>query len=505
MGKNETKLYYYLTGVFICLALVLRRFLSTYQSFTIVVFCTLVMFLGLMALFYYGLTSTAHKRVNKHLSPIVAILVSSVYLFGLLIPLGLFGFSNFLKFGVPISGAQFTWITVNRYAIAITAIVVYFVFACFGIWASHYLLNVIRSNQNQPLQVLKRTVKATTLKSFSRKLAIVLSMLVGVCLLIVGLAWINQYDSNTVMFFLSKGMIDILAPFAEIVIISRLLGIELASFSPTPLLTMYALGLVIFAGLFAAVSPVYANPPMTKPTIIVHRGVINQNAVGNTIASLKRNSQYHFPFIEMDIQETKNHQFICAHDNDLRIPKKGNVEIDQLSLKTIKRYHHVDMFGDYLRIANKLKQPLIIELKVTNHSDQQMGTRFAKQFKPQLTVLPHRVHSIGYPFLRQVKRQIPGMDIGLVTMLNFGNIGHYHVDFYTLQHLTANPFLISSVGETGRPVYSWTDDSKLSMVRMEMLGTTGQVTDQAFRLQHLRVNYRRDRWILLLNSLQNYL
>lgn len=505
MGKNETKLYYYLTGALICLILLMRRFLSTYQQFAVVVFCSLMMFLLLVALFYYGLTRTAHKTIQGRLWSLMASLGSGIYLFVLMLPLGLFGFSNYIKFSVPISGAQFTWITVNRYPIAISAVIVYFVLAMIGIYFSGYARQVIEADGDRPIQVLRDTVMTMTGKAFFLKVVMVLGMLLGVCILILGLGWLNQSVQNDVVFFLSQGIIDIVAPFAEIVIISRLLNIEFDHLGRDYLFGGFAMLLIVFAGLIAGLNPSFYHQPTDKPTIIVHRGVINQNAQANTIAALKRNSQYHFPFIEMDIQETKDHHFICAHDDDVHIPGQGEREINQLDLSTIRKYHHVDMFGDYLSTANQLKQPLIIELKVTNSSDRLMGTRFANQFHSQLTVLPDRVHSVGYPYLRQIKQQVPQVKVGLVTMLNFGNIGRYHVDFYTLQHLTANPFLIASVGKTGRPVYSWTDDSKLAMIRMEMLGTTGQVTDQAFRLQRLHVNPRRDRWILLLNSLQNYL
>lgn len=505
MGKDETKLYYYLSGALICLMLLMRRFLNAYQAFTTVVFCSLTMFLLLVALFYFGITKTAGRGIKRRPWSLLALLGSAVYLFVLMIPLGLFGFSNYIKFSVPISGSQFTWITVNRYPIAITAIVVYFVMAFIGIYFSAFARDVIQADGDHPFQVFKKTARLVTLKHYGYKIFIVIAMLVGVCLFIIGLGWVNQHVENTALFLLSQGLIDILAPFAEILIVSRLLAVKFQKLSGTYLLALYGVALVLFAALSAGITQAQLLPSFSKPTIIVHRGVINHNAQGNTIAALKQNSRYHFPFVEMDIQETRDHHFICAHNDDLRIPGDGLKEIDQLSLKTIKKYHHVDMFSDYLKTANRLKQPLIIELKVTNNSDRHMGTRFADQFKAGLTVLPHRVHSVGYPFLRQIKHRIPSIHIGLVTMLNFGNIREYNVDFYTLQHLTANPFLIASVGATGRPVYSWTDDSRLSMVRMEMLGTSGQVTDQAFRLSNLHVNYQRDRWILLLNSLQNYL
>ena len=505
MNENQTKGYYYSIGGLIVAILVLRHLMDQFHQFGNVLLCSLVLFILLVGLFYYGLCQTSQKRLLGRPRTMLAYLISSIYVFILLIPLGLFGFSNFIKFSVPISGSQFTWITVNRYVIAISAIIIYVILALVGIFLSKYQLGLLSNPSDRPLEALRKTIRQMSWKSCLMKLLTVLGMLLSVTLLTLLMAEVNRLVINRGMFLLSQGLIDVVSIGIELIVISRLLGIQFTRIHHGALVTSFGLALIIFAGLMTGLNPAYNAKPTAKPTIIVHRGVINHNAKGNTIASLTKNSQYHFPYVEMDIQETRDHQFICAHDDDIRIPGRGLQEVNRLDLATIKRYHHVDMFGDYLKTANRLGQPLIIELKVTNQSDRLMGVRFADQFGSQMTKLPHRVHSIGYPFLCQIKRKLPTVKVGLVTMLNFADISRYQVDFYTLQHITANPFLIATVGRTGRQVYSWTDDSRFSMLRMAMLGVTGQVTDQAFRLQNLRINYRQDRWLLLLNSLHNYL
>lgn len=240
-------------------------------------------------------------------------------------------------------------------------------------------------------------------------------------------------------------------------------------------------------------------------TIIIHRGVINHNSQANTISALKKNSRYHFPYVEMDIQEAMDHHFICAHDDAVKIPGKGLRDINDLRLATIEKYHHVEVFGNYLRVANRLRQPLIIELKVTNNSDPKMGDQFVNQFKSELIKQHHQVHSIGYRYLQQIKRRVPQIRVGLVTMLNFSDLNRYQVNFYTLQHITLNARVINAIHKTNRPIYAWTDDHQLSMKRMWLMGVNGQVTDQAVKLKQLSLKPQRDEWVLILNLLVDYL
>ncbi|WP_054746544.1 hypothetical protein [Lentilactobacillus rapi] len=90
-------------------------------------------------------------------------------------------------------------------------------------------------------------------------------------------------------------------------------------------------------------------------------------------------------------------------------------------------------------------------------------------------------------------------------MLNFGDMSKLNVNFYTLEHYTVSNYLIRSADIDQRQIYTWTDNSRLGMFRSAIMGVNGQVTDQAQKLAHLKINLDRDRWVLLLNYLLDYL
>src|SRR5574337_395150 len=115
-----------------------------------------------------------------------------------------------------------------------------------------------------------------------------------------------------------------------------------------------------------------SNPKVARPIGVSHRGVDNKNGVQNTIASLKKTSQTTHPkFVEMDIQETKDHQFVVYHDYNLKAltginEKPNQLTLSQLTKLTIhenKQTATIVSFDDYLAAAQKLNQRLMIEIK----------------------------------------------------------------------------------------------------------------------------------------------
>ncbi len=70
---------------------------------------------------------------------------------------------------------------------------------------------------------------------------------------------------------------------------------------------------------FALEGYVYLEAPVAnKPLIISHRGVSNKNGVQNTVQSLEKTAQLSPDFVETDVQETKDGQFVMMHDANIK-------------------------------------------------------------------------------------------------------------------------------------------------------------------------------------------
>ena len=54
------------------------------------------------------------------------------------------------------------------------------------------------------------------------------------------------------------------------------------------------------------------------PVTISHRGVNDKNGVQNTIESLKKTAKLKPDYVEIDVHETKDNQFVIMHDENLK-------------------------------------------------------------------------------------------------------------------------------------------------------------------------------------------
>ena len=99
-----------------------------------------------------------------------------------------------------------------------------------------------------------------------------------------------------------------------------------------------AVGLILATSLLVAVNLVYLNGlVITKPIMISHRGVDDGNGVQNTIPALVKTSKEHPDYVEMDIQVTKDHQFVVMHDPTLKALAGIKKKPSQLTLKQLEK------------------------------------------------------------------------------------------------------------------------------------------------------------------------
>lgn len=444
------------------------------------------------------------KYLKRKPRTIVAFWAGILLLWVASLPVGLFGLSSFFKVAFPLTGDQFTWLTVNRHWLALLGAVIYISLFCWLLLMRHFFVNLLAMPETRFEAAFKITAKSVSLKDLWFSIRLVLQAIVVITGLIIALAGVNYLLPLKATLVISEGIANLVVPIIEARLFLQLFALA----KPGPVATFKnCFGYLTIAFGLVSIMGINFNSQTSKPTqqtIIVHRGVINNNGQPNTIGALKRSARHHFPFVEMDVQETKDRFFICAHDDTILIPHLGHREINRLNLRTIQKYHHVELFQQYLQTANRLGQPLIVELKVTNQSDRQMGSRFAKAFGAEMLKQPNMVHSTGYRYLRQIKAQYPEIKVGLVTMLNFSDLSRYKVDFYTLQHWTLTPFLLRMI-QPQRRVYAWTQDHAFSMQRLDMMGVNGQVTDQATQLSRLSMNPSENNWLRVLNLLIIYL
>lgn len=224
----------------------------------------------------------------------------------------------------------------------------------------------------------------------------------------------------------------------------------------------------------------------TKPLTISHRGVSLGNSAQNTIAALEKTSKdYHPDYVEMDIQETKDGQFVVMHDFNLRNLTGVNKAPQDLTLAELEKLTVTEngakeplvSFDTYLNRANELNQKLLIEIKTTRKDSDDLVKNFVKKYEETILTHGHILQSLTYQTVSALKAENPNFYVGYILPFNLVGPPVTPADFLTMEYSTINRNFIDSAHQDGKKVYVWTPNESDDMSRMMFYGVDGIITD----------------------------
>lgn len=266
--------------------------------------------------------------------------------------------------------------------------------------------------------------------------------------------------------------------------------------------TAVALIIMIFsAGMMS--KQYFARQSLKMPMTVSHRGVTDGNGVQNSISALKRTSRkYHPDYVEMDIHETKDHQFVVMHDEKLRKLAGVNKRPGQLTLRQLERLSihengqrsKIASLNEYLSAAGAIHQKLIIELKTTQYDSPDAIQRFNRQYGQLIVHRHYIVHSLDYNAVHQLHRLNPQMKVLYLQAYNFTNPVS-QVSGFNNEYSTLNSRFINAAHHHHQLVYAWTVNNRGAMRQLYNQQVDGIVTDHLAELQTTlrQVNHQQNR------------
>ena len=230
---------------------------------------------------------------------------------------------------------------------------------------------------------------------------------------------------------------------------------------------------------------------------ISHRGVTNRNGVQNTIPALEKTVKKEKPdYVEIDVRETKDNQFVVLHDENLallaRIYKAPHdLTLDELKQITIRENGYtakINSFDDYLAAAEKTHQRLLIEIKTTKRDSKDMVNNFTTKYGPRLRKNKSLVQSFDYKVVTQLRKNHDDLFSSYILpfSLSFPNTVS---DAYSLEETTLTKKNVSTAHKQGKIVFAWTVNEVEDMNRMVILGVDGIITDNLEDLNKIAGKY----------------
>ncbi|HEM3617060.1 TPA: glycerophosphodiester phosphodiesterase [Streptococcus suis] len=235
--------------------------------------------------------------------------------------------------------------------------------------------------------------------------------------------------------------------------------------------------------------------PIYRRKRLRHRlrlAILNGNAVQNSIEALEKTSQLKPDYIEMDVQETKDGQFIVMHDTDL-MALTGNTggthdytlaELTAMTASENGMTGPVPSFHEYLEKADELGQKLLVEIKVTDADSPNLTRNFLKKYGQRLIAKGHQMHSLDYRTIIEIKQY--NEQLVSFFILPFNSIYPTTVaDGYTIEYTSLDQNFMTKSWIRGKSVYAWTPNDKESMTKMLLVQVDGIITDNLTGLKSL--------------------
>ena len=242
---------------------------------------------------------------------------------------------------------------------------------------------------------------------------------------------------------------------------------------------------------FALEGYIYLEAPVTNtPLVISHRGVSNKNGVQNTVQSLEKTAQLKPDLIEMDVQETKDGQFVMMHDANLKNLAGINARPQDLTLEELTGLDifengyrtKISSFDDYLNRANELHQRLLIEIKTSKKDSPQMMERFLEKYGPIIKQYGHQMQSLDYHVIDKVLAY--DSEIPVYFILPYNSIfPKTKATGYTMEYSTLDEYFVTKLWYTEQKLYVWTINSSDALDKSLQLSVDGMITDDMEMLQ----------------------
>lgn len=271
------------------------------------------------------------------------------------------------------------------------------------------------------------------------------------------------------------------------ILLERHLPTETAKQHPLLRVSIVGLGIAFFA--FEGAESL-VRPWEAKPLVISHRGVSEGNGVQNTIESLEATAKLKPDFVEMDIRETKDGQFVLMHDPNLKDlagvdAMTNNLPLDELTQLDLSENGHtakLASFEAYLDKADELGQKLLIEIKTSKQDSPDMMDRFLKAYGKRIKEKGHEIHSLDYHVVDAVVKY--DKDIPVFFILPYNTIfPQTKATGYTMEYSTLDEHFVNRLWASDKEVYDWTINDEAAIRKSFQLDVDGMITDDVQLVQ----------------------
>lgn len=230
-----------------------------------------------------------------------------------------------------------------------------------------------------------------------------------------------------------------------------------------------------------------AGVPVQSIQVAAHRGY-SAKYPENTIPAFEAAAQLDIDYLELDVQQTKDHTFVVSHDEDLERTAGVSGNICEMQLADLKSLDVGNWFSktfkglkmptleDVLTISKKSDKRLIIEIKKS--SDERFEEEIIDCIHHHQLTERCLLSSTDYGVLRSVKQYAP--EIRTVYLSQSGELNFRQLsaaDEISIPYRAVSPEVVKKIHESGKRLQVWTVNSAKKIQSAAELGVDVLITD----------------------------
>lgn len=237
--------------------------------------------------------------------------------------------------------------------------------------------------------------------------------------------------------------------------------------------------------------------PVTK--IVAHRGYAAV-ALENTIASLDAAAKAGADYVEMDIQETKDGEFVVYHDETLRRlggtnEKVSDLTLEELTNRTISNgtyTERIPSFDEYIDRAKALDIALLVEWKTYTGSTKDQAEKLAQLLEEKEVLGEYIVQSLDLQFLRHLEAVDPRIQTSDIFAMNIGGVPDTPAMYLSIEDFSIRPSFMKQLSEEEKLLFVWTVNEERLMHEYMQLGVHGLITNYVSDAVRVRDYYEEE-------------
>ena len=248
---------------------------------------------------------------------------------------------------------------------------------------------------------------------------------------------------------------------------------------------------------------IYYRKIDTKILKIAHRGDI-QGGVENSLEALESAKKKGADYVEMDIQLTRDNNFVVMHDYNLQRLTGRNARVRDLDLSEIQNLtifengfkSRIPTFEEYVKRAEELKIKLLVELKPSGGEPENFTEMFVKKFRKLGVERKFKTMSLDLNLMRKIEKIAPEIETGFVIPLQFGDFDNSKIDFYVIEDFSYRHDLALKAHRMNRKIFVWTLNTRSDISKYLQEPIDGIISDELEMINEIEKEDRSKESIL---------